>query len=57
MANEYLHGLTSFADITSSVQGWINHVRYRDTVVLWKALLRKFILPPSQKENRYVTQL
>lgn len=56
MANEYIEGRVSFEEITASVQGWSNHVRYGNTIGLRKSLLGKFILPPSQKDSRHVIQ-
>jgi hypothetical protein len=57
MANEYLEGRVSFAEITASVQGWSNHVRYGNTIGLRKSLLGNFILPAPEKDSRHVIQL
>lgn len=44
----YQQGLLSLDDLTASVQGWLNHVRYGNTVGLQKALLAKAIIPPKE---------
>ncbi len=39
MARQYADGEISLDQVSASVQGWINHVRYRNTIGLRKALL------------------
>lgn len=41
----YADGLISLDQLTASVNGWINHVRYSNTVGLRKAVLGKAIIP------------
>lgn len=40
----YMAGDTPLADVTASVQGWVNHTRYANTVGLRKAVLGKMIV-------------
>ena len=43
-------GETSFAVFDASVQGWINHVRYADSVGLREHVLRPFVWGPRARE-------
>jgi hypothetical protein len=45
MARAYAAGDLPLEAITSSVQGWVNHARYGNTVGLRKAILRSQVLP------------
>jgi len=40
LVKDYCERNISFEDVTASVQGWVNHVRYADTWGLRKAILR-----------------
>jgi len=51
LVDAYTRGELSFEDVDASVQGWINHVSYGNTVGLRKALFRSVPLQPS-KEHR-----
>ena len=42
---EYAAGRAGLDAVTASVQGWVNHVRYGNTVGLRKALLRGLPIP------------
>ena len=51
MVVDYADGAVSFADLTAVVQGWVNHVRYGNTIGLRKAVLtQQTILPPSVEQ-------
>ena len=52
MFRNYAAGELSFDQLTASVQGWVNHARYGNTVGLRKAILRKFIVPPKHHSGR-----
>lgn len=41
---DYADGLISFDQLTASVQGWVNHARYGNTVGLRKAVLTRLII-------------
>lgn len=46
----YQQGEIPLSEVTSSVQGWVNHSRYGNTVALRKSLLtRQIIHPPSKR--------
>ena len=45
LAADYADGLISFDQLTASVQGWVNHARYGNTVGLRKAVLTRLIIP------------
>jgi len=47
---EYAACRLPFTELTASVQGWSNHVRYGNTIGLRKSLLGKLVIPPP-KEN------
>jgi hypothetical protein len=47
---EYAGCRLPFTELTASVQGWSNHVRYGNTIGLRKSLLGKLVIPPP-KEN------
>ncbi len=45
----YARGEITFEQLTASVQGWVNHVRYGNTVGLRKAVLgQPFLLTGGQ---------
>jgi len=50
LAQQYADGEISLDQITASVQGWVNHLRYGNTIGLRKALLRSvsFVAPEGQ---------
>jgi hypothetical protein len=45
----YVQGETPFSEVDASVQGWVNHVRYGNTVGLRKAMLGAFHIPPRRE--------
>jgi len=52
MASEYSSGKISLDAITASVSGWVNHVRYGNTIGLRKAILSQLtITPPKEIDN------
>ena len=44
MVSAYAVGDLSLTDLDASVQGWVNHIRYGNTVGLRKAMLSSFLL-------------
>jgi len=44
MVSAYAVGNLSLTDLDASVQGWVNHIRYGNTVGLRKAMLSSFLL-------------
>ena len=50
LAAAYARGEITLDDMTVSVQGWVNHVRYGNTTGLRKALFRD--LPLHAKEQK-----
>ena len=51
LVNDYTEQRLSFDQLTASVQGWSNHVRFGNTIGLRKSLLGKTIIPPPTKET------
>ena len=49
MRSDYAERHITFEQLTASVQGWSNHVRYGNTVGLRKSLFRKFVIPPIRE--------
>ena len=49
MRRDYLAGELSFEQMTASVQGWVNHARYANTVGLRKSVLGRFVLPHKRE--------
>ncbi|MCI0731526.1 MAG: RNA-directed DNA polymerase [Chloroflexi bacterium] len=45
LAAAYADGLISFEQLTASVQGWVNHTRYGNTIGLRKAVLTGLVIP------------
>jgi len=45
----YADGMISFDELSASVQGWINHVRYANTVGLRKSMLTSIVIPPPKE--------
>jgi RNA-directed DNA polymerase len=45
----YAGGEITFDQLTATVQGWVNHVRYGNTVGLRKALLTRRLIPAVRK--------
>ena len=48
---EYEAGLMPLDKVTASVQGWVNHLRYGNTVGLREAILGQVQLQAPQTEN------
>jgi len=46
---QYQAGEIALDDLTASVRGWINHVRYANTMGLRKAMLRSSIMTPPRE--------
>ena len=46
---QYQAGEIVLDDLTASVRGWINHVRYANTMGLRKAMLRSIIMTPPRE--------
>jgi hypothetical protein len=46
---EYQAGRIPFADVTASVQGWVNHARHGQTYGLRKHLLRQIVIKPPPR--------
>ncbi len=46
---DYADGAISFDQLNASIQGWINHVRYGNTVGLRKAILTSTIIPSPEQ--------
>lgn len=55
LVRDYAQANVSFDQLTASVQGWVNHVRYGNTIGLRKAVLTRQMIPPPPpiKQNRY----
>ncbi len=51
MARQYADGETGLDQITASVQGWVNHLRYGNTVGLRKAVLGSALLTAPKGRN------
>lgn len=49
LAQAYADGELSLAQVTACVQGWVNHVRYGNTVGLRKAVLRRVVIPKQKR--------
>lgn len=49
LVEDYADGMISLDQLDASVQGWVNHVRYGNTVGLRKAVLSKTSIPKVQK--------
>lgn len=49
MSREYLAGGLSFDQMTASVQGWVNHARYGNTVGLRKTMLAGLVVPRKRE--------
>lgn len=52
LATDYADGIISLDQITASVQGWVNHVRYSNSVGLRKAVLTQTIIPKQQRPEQ-----
>ena len=44
MVADYADGLITLAQLTASIQGWVNHARYGNTIGLRKALLGEVVI-------------
>jgi hypothetical protein len=51
LAEQYADGEVTLDQVTASVQGWVNHARYGNTVGLRESLLESVLLT-SQKMRR-----
>ncbi len=51
LVRDYADGRIPFDQLTASVQGWVNHSRYANTVGLRKAVLTSQILPTKNGGN------
>ena len=51
LAAGYANGEVPFEEVDASVQGWINHVCYGNTVGLRKALLRSVTLHVPKEQS------
>lgn len=49
--SRYEAGEISLAELTASVQGWVNHVRYGNSVGLRKAILSRKVIPAPRRES------
>jgi hypothetical protein len=49
LIEEYADGLITLAQLTASIQGWVNHTRYGNTIGLRKAVLGQVIIPPPSR--------
>ncbi|MCP5086181.1 MAG: RNA-dependent DNA polymerase [Rhodobacteraceae bacterium] len=47
LVQQYVDGRITFDELTASVQGWVNHSRYGNTIGLRKAILSAHIIPPQ----------
>lgn len=45
LITDYADGVITLAQLTASVQGWVNHTRYGNTVGLRKAVLSSVVIP------------
>ncbi|MCB0033989.1 MAG: hypothetical protein KDE51_08220 [Anaerolineales bacterium] len=52
LVDDYALGRISFEQLTASVQGWVNHVRYGNMVGLRTAVLQEIRIPPQRSEHR-----
>lgn len=52
-ANAYARGEITLTELTASVQGWVNHTRYANTVGLRKAILHSATIAPIESETNY----
>jgi hypothetical protein len=50
MIADYAGARLAFEVIKPSIQGWVNHARYANTIGLRKALLGGSIVPPPGRE-------
>jgi len=48
LAEQYADGEITLEQVTASVQGWVNHARYGDTLTLREALLGSVIVSPPK---------
>ena len=49
LVDDYARGQLSLEDLSTCVQGWVNHVGYANTIGLRKAVLSSVIIPPPPK--------
>jgi RNA-directed DNA polymerase len=50
----YADGAISLAQLTASVQGWVNHTRYGNTIGLRKAIVTARTIPPPLVEKKRI---
>ena len=48
LVTDYADGVITLDQLTASVQGWVNHARYANTVGLRKAVLTSVVIPPQR---------
>ncbi len=46
---DYADGLVALDQVTASVQGWVNHVRYGNTVGLRRVVISSQLIPAQKK--------
>jgi hypothetical protein len=49
MYRDYAMGELSYEQLTASIQGWVNHAHYGNTVGLRKSMLGRLILPSNRE--------
>jgi RNA-directed DNA polymerase len=54
LVTAYADGAISLAQLTASVQGWVNHTRYGNTVGLRKAIVTARTIPPPPVEKKRI---
>lgn len=56
LVREHAAGIRSLADISSSVRGWINHVRFPNTIGLRRSLFARVVIRSSSGSRRLATR-
>jgi RNA-directed DNA polymerase len=51
LITDYADGIIDFEQVTASVQGWINHTRYGNTIGLRKAVLTAAVIPKRHQQK------
>ena len=52
LVQAYAGGAITLEQLTASVQGWVNHARYGNTIGLRKAVLTQQVIPPPKLSDR-----
>jgi retron-type reverse transcriptase len=52
MVTDYADDNITLDQLTAIVQGWVNHVRYGNTVGLRKAVVTSVLIPPQRRKER-----